>query len=429
MRVPELSDDRGAIAIIVALLSITLFGIAGFAVDFGTGYVNKRQLATSADAATLAAAAVYAAPAQIKRSCTDLSTDTGLLAQAQLAADAYLTHNTTNFGNSNIHNVTPGTVAATCHNNGEQLWVSFSASAKSYTRFGVIFGVNSISVNRAATAAVAPVSIGGGLRPIALCMSPTSASLVQTSAATTVAVYQPDPGCPGNPGNWELLNCPGESSNNDAVLVADLTNGCQKPVAIIDTSAKQDGDSDDVTGDPQLTCPSPPAGESDGDGDICGIISTLKQNCQVSPTPVANCLNAVTGNKFNSNGDFTALRTLSGTVNAPTSYTRPLTVLFPVVYDGSVVGSGNNTNYPVFALLSATVCGFNDTAGKGDQAFNTDATLCPGSADAAGTASATGKDYLLLHYSSIILSGTSSGAGCQFNSACDLGNRQIGLIQ
>ncbi len=53
-------DDEGAIAIIVALLSLVLIGMAAFAVDFGNAYAVKRQLSVSADASALDAARAVA---------------------------------------------------------------------------------------------------------------------------------------------------------------------------------------------------------------------------------------------------------------------------------------------------------------------------------------------------------------------------------
>ena len=41
-------DQRGAIALIVGLLSILLLGISAFTVDFGMAYTTKRQLSTAA---------------------------------------------------------------------------------------------------------------------------------------------------------------------------------------------------------------------------------------------------------------------------------------------------------------------------------------------------------------------------------------------
>jgi hypothetical protein len=53
------NPELGAIAIVVAALWMTLFGLAAFAVDIGYGYTNKRGLKAVADAAVRAAMPVY----------------------------------------------------------------------------------------------------------------------------------------------------------------------------------------------------------------------------------------------------------------------------------------------------------------------------------------------------------------------------------
>ena len=50
-------EQRGTVAIIVALSALVLFGFAGIAIDVGRLYVNKTELQTAADACALAASA------------------------------------------------------------------------------------------------------------------------------------------------------------------------------------------------------------------------------------------------------------------------------------------------------------------------------------------------------------------------------------
>ena len=61
-------DERGAVAIITALLAVLLLGISAFTVDMGMAYVTKRQLSSASDAAALAADMVY--KSQYKGLCT-----------------------------------------------------------------------------------------------------------------------------------------------------------------------------------------------------------------------------------------------------------------------------------------------------------------------------------------------------------------------
>ncbi len=57
INVIEPREDRGAIAVIFALLMTTTLVLAAFAVDIANAYANARQLSVAADAASLAAAA------------------------------------------------------------------------------------------------------------------------------------------------------------------------------------------------------------------------------------------------------------------------------------------------------------------------------------------------------------------------------------
>ncbi len=52
----RLSDDDGAVAVLVALLSVVLFGFGAFVIDVGALYSERRQLQAGADAAALAVA-------------------------------------------------------------------------------------------------------------------------------------------------------------------------------------------------------------------------------------------------------------------------------------------------------------------------------------------------------------------------------------
>src|SRR5215213_11026244 len=57
----HLRDERGAVAVLTAVLAIVLFGIAALVVDLGVARDSRRQAQNTADAAALAAAnALYA---------------------------------------------------------------------------------------------------------------------------------------------------------------------------------------------------------------------------------------------------------------------------------------------------------------------------------------------------------------------------------
>src|SRR4051794_20992600 len=83
-------DERGAVAVLSAALATLLCLMAGFSVDFGMAYNMKRQLQTSADAAALAAASVYA---KYPGSCDQLLAKPAYKTEAQAAADAEALNN------------------------------------------------------------------------------------------------------------------------------------------------------------------------------------------------------------------------------------------------------------------------------------------------------------------------------------------------
>ena len=53
-------DQRGAVAVIVAICAVMLFGFAAYAVDSGHLWAARRGLITAADGAALASAKDYA---------------------------------------------------------------------------------------------------------------------------------------------------------------------------------------------------------------------------------------------------------------------------------------------------------------------------------------------------------------------------------
>src|SRR4029079_9205792 len=92
-------DERGAVALIVGLLSIVLLGISAFTADFGMAYVTKRQLSSASDAAALAADLVY--KSDYKGLCTvpgndpnsPVAANANVRASAEAAADDLFAQN------------------------------------------------------------------------------------------------------------------------------------------------------------------------------------------------------------------------------------------------------------------------------------------------------------------------------------------------
>ena len=53
-------DERGAVAVVVAICGIMIFGFAAYAIDSGRLWSDRRHLITAADAAALGSAKDYA---------------------------------------------------------------------------------------------------------------------------------------------------------------------------------------------------------------------------------------------------------------------------------------------------------------------------------------------------------------------------------
>lgn len=158
-------DERGAVAILAALLALVLLGISAFTVDLGMAYVTKRQLSAASDAAALAADAYY--KTNYQGLCTVPGNDpnnpttanAAVRANAEKAADDLFKQNYPNGtdADGNITNLS-------CNGTGVQ--VTYSASGKSSSPFGPLLG-GSGTITTAGTAAAA-YSVGGGI--CALCV-------------------------------------------------------------------------------------------------------------------------------------------------------------------------------------------------------------------------------------------------------------------
>jgi len=157
--------ERGAVALLVGLLSVVLLGISAFTVDFGMAYVTKRQLSSASDAASLAADLVY--KSNYKGLCTVPGNDpnnpsaanANVRASAEAAADDLFTQNypSGSSADGSITNVS-------CNGTGVQ--VTYTASGQSSSPFGPLLG-GSGTITTAGTAAAA-YSVGGGI--CALCV-------------------------------------------------------------------------------------------------------------------------------------------------------------------------------------------------------------------------------------------------------------------
>jgi predicted outer membrane repeat protein len=158
-------DERGAISIIVASLTVILIVVAAFTVDFGMAYLTKRQLSTAADAAALAADAVY--KTEYKGVCTVPGNDpeTPVAANANVRSHAESAADSLFLENYPQGTAADGTITdVRCKGTGVE--VVYSATGDSDSPFGVLAGgTGTITTQGNAAAAF---SVGGGI--CALCV-------------------------------------------------------------------------------------------------------------------------------------------------------------------------------------------------------------------------------------------------------------------
>lgn len=242
-RIDARSDD-GAVAVMVGMLVVVLFGMAVFATDFGLAYSRNRQLQTASDGAALAAAKTFADNAPAGASCS-----TVLASAASAARTTAVTYATLNWptGSRLATGAAPAGwsgdagVAYRC-NPASSVEVRVTTENTSPAIFGAIFGTSGFELARPATAAMGAPSAVQGLRPFAVCQTAVDALLAQDELTPGAAQLVPidktfgggsggsigddddeGTGCGGAPGNWGTVDYDGGSNPvGDTALWTDV---------------------------------------------------------------------------------------------------------------------------------------------------------------------------------------------------------------
>ena len=136
----RLSDDRGAVAVLVALIMVPLLVCTALVIDMGAGYVRKRQLQNAADAAVLAVAQDCAAG-----TCGSISTTA------------------TNYTNQNVPGVTATATPVLIGTSSARVTTS---SVVNFS-FAPVIGVNQQTVTATATATWGTPVGGTAVLPLA----------------------------------------------------------------------------------------------------------------------------------------------------------------------------------------------------------------------------------------------------------------------
>lgn len=378
MRVPALRREDGAVAIMVALLTVALVVTAAFSVDFGRAYVAKRTLSTGADAAVIAAARYFALQ---QGSCTTLSDPAdpnyaARIAAAQAAAVAQLS--------SNDPLATAGTVTVQCAPpDNKALLVSFDDSRSVDTVLGKAAGVGKIGTARAATASVF-VPLNGNAVPYMVCVA--DANILRQNPNTVQKVVYPG-GCGDYGGDWYTIDCPEDAGNTSQ---NNLAKFCQTPVSVIETVP------------------------ADTDNPVTEL--QLKATCENQPySATPGCLRGNSGNISGSQ----LIGFWDGLLGK--------TILMPVIYPNTSSGksAGSQIHFPVAGFIGAEVCGYHwgskHAQWLSDRCAGTSLDVADGGSD---------ERYALFVFSNYLSSGTAGGpSGCAIGASCDTGNRGVGLVK
>lgn len=231
----RLRDDSGAVAILVAILMTVLMVMGAFALDIGNAYAQGRQISVAMDAAALSAAAKVGQAMPINTACTSaVLANIGAQSIAQAEADAINTKNRKNGLAEPVQSV-----SVTCQDGGKAVQVTVGNSRGVPTALAGVIGVDSIRPAADASARYVKRTVGGGLRPWAVCS--TTLTQAQQNPGTTYWTAlgnwntKDSVGICGTsaPGNWGSVDFDGGS--NSAGDLADWTlNGYPGPVTIPD---------------------------------------------------------------------------------------------------------------------------------------------------------------------------------------------------
>lgn len=173
-------DDQGAVAVLVAVLALVLFGLAALVVDLGLARDTRRQAQNTADSAALAAGnALY---------LNGIADKSASIA----AAKEYAASNFGSTAQDWADCADPGRPAGFTAVTGETACISFAGTPiidqvrvvvpheKVATPFGAVLGVSDVSISAAAQAALQP----GGKAACGLCVIGDGEHDVQNGSIT-----------------------------------------------------------------------------------------------------------------------------------------------------------------------------------------------------------------------------------------------------
>ena len=399
LRLGARHDERGAVAVLVAILAVFLIGLSAFTVDLGAAYVSKRNLQKAADAGALAAAQVLTA---YPGTCDQIRSNSTAV---QKAHDRAIEIAQLNYPDDSWTEES-ARWSVTCDPNLKVVLVKFGNSGTTPTRLaGVFDGNDDITTDRdaEATVDVSPYT-GEGVRPLALCSAQITVS-PPPSTYPFVRVDNPKnsvflpPGCPAKTGggNWWVVDCPDEDPGEQTL--DQIRDGCGNPVSVIP------GQEDTLT-----------------PGEL-----TLVIGGECAPgDDEATCLSADTG-QIDSGLVFPEWKKL---IDDETPAIFPVFCAVPQCSASTIEGTGTNAVYPVYKMVSALVCGVRFSKTERYVRTTGECSGIPGGMYTAAEWDAnngSGINFLLLKYMNERTSGSNQESECALGSECDGGLRRTRL--
>jgi Flp pilus assembly protein TadG len=242
-------SERGAVAVIVAILLIPLSILLAFSLDLGNAMAQRQALYTSSDSAALAVAGRERTLAQANpsKTCAQLVSDDAALPvgsadKSSTVALAQINANS-GFGPTVSASDVTATLSCTGASSGT-LQASVYVRKVVATTFGRLAGVSNLNINRTSVADLGPPStLGAGYRPFGICKL-QSDNIIQAAAGVTPPAPYPaqvialskvwggtDCSGSGGSGNWGWISCDGISPSASA-LGDKLSHGCNTPIVL-----------------------------------------------------------------------------------------------------------------------------------------------------------------------------------------------------
>ena len=389
-------DERGVVAVLVAILAVFLIGLSAFTIDLGAAYVSKRNLQKAADAGALAGAQELT---KFPGTCNSVASNSTAVDAAHQAAIKIAKKNY-----PDLSWVEDATWAVKCDPRLKVLLVTFGNSGTTKARFtGVFNGQRELTTNRGAEATVdvAP-GVKEGMRPLALCSASFDPAYMDRSG-DFVRIHFPGAGrvppeaCNVNlSGNWWLTDCPGErvgAAGGPSGLEDQIRNGCPDPVSVIPGQ-------DDATTPGALTV-------------------VLDDACPTAPEYSETCMSGNPGN-------ITQGQTPDAWKDFIDSGQEGIFPVFCAPTSCSAVtatGNGTNTIFPVYKLVSAYMCGFHFDA---TNRYDSPHANCSGNPfPTAGDN--TSNNYFVFKIINFRTSVSNKESECALGADCDGGLRRTRL--